>query len=83
MADGDTKNLAELIDKAEVIFSNPDVSWEDKYSLIFGMKMWDKFKKAGINITWYDPDTSYEDDITAWMWAIRDHKVAAKYILIG
>jgi len=68
--------LLELITKAEIIFHNPEISWEDKFDVIFGMEIWQKVNEAGLDITrnWVDPDTSYEEDIKAYMAVLIEEK---------
>lgn len=74
------ETLLDLINKAEKIFHDPDLNWESKYSLIFGLGIWQKARAAGLGLSWCDPDTTYEEDITAYMQAVIETKPAARYI---
>jgi hypothetical protein len=38
------------------------ISWEAKYDLIFSERISRK-----VSFSWYDPDTSYEEDLTEFM----------------
>ena len=44
------------------IFNNEQLSWEEKYHLIFSDEI-----SMKVSFDWYDPDTSYEDDVVAFM----------------
>jgi hypothetical protein len=65
------KQVSKLIDEAEVIF-NSTATWEVKYSLIFAMEIWKQINEAGYDFDWYDPDTSYEEDVTYYFHALKD-----------
>jgi hypothetical protein len=56
-----------IYNKALKIF-NSELDWKDKYDLIFSEDISLKF-----NFEWYDPDTSYEEDITAFMSALTEY----------
>lgn len=45
-----------------------DLSWEDKYDMIFSEEISRKF-----SLDYYDPDTSYQEDVMAFMGALDDH----------
>jgi hypothetical protein len=68
----DLKQIFELINKAEMIY-NSTADWEIKYDLIFSedTKIWKKIRDAGFSFDWYDPDTTYEEDVTAYIYALR------------
>lgn len=57
------------------IFENANVSWEFKYTRIF--TIWNKNIKPILNdlndsLDWYDPDTSYEEDVTYFVKALQE-----------
>lgn len=51
----------EIYERAKRIVSS-DLEWEDKYDLIFS----DEISKK-IKFDWCDPDTSYQEDVEAFM----------------
>jgi len=64
------KELSRLIDEASEIFHS-EADWEVKYDAIFAMNIWQKIREAGFGFDWYDPDTSYEEDVTAYFRALE------------
>src|SRR4051812_31636023 len=68
------ENFIDMVDKVEQIF-NSDFGWEDKYDLIF--KDYSPRQLScilGRYIEYYDPDTSYEEDLTAYVNALVEIK---------
>jgi hypothetical protein len=53
--------LQKVYKDAKEIFES-SISWEAKYDLIFS----DNISKK-VSFCWYDPDTSYEEDVTYFM----------------
>ena len=53
--------LQEIYKEAKEIFES-SISWKAKYDLIFS----DRISKK-VSFDWYDPDTSYEEDVTYFM----------------
>jgi hypothetical protein len=45
-----------------------DLEWEEKYDMIFSEEVSRKF-----SLSYYDPDTSYEEDVMAFMNALDEH----------
>lgn len=69
----DDKNnwlLNQLYAKAEQIFEAKDLEWSEKYDMIFSDKISSRVNHL---FDWYDPDTSYEEDVTAFMNAFREY----------
>lgn len=66
-------NLIHLIERAERIFQS-DADWEMKYDTIFGMRIWQRLGEAGYHVEWCDPDTTYEEDVTAYVNALTEYK---------
>jgi hypothetical protein len=53
--------LQQVYKDAKEIFES-SISWEAKYDLIFSDNISQK-----VSFRWYDPDTSYEEDVTYFM----------------
>jgi hypothetical protein len=63
-------NYKEMIKiKAKRIFES-DLDWDKKYDLIFSD---DISKRVYHLFDWYDPDTSYEEDVTYFMRAFEEY----------
>lgn len=54
---------------ADAVFES-DISWETKYDLIFSQELSVPMTELG-NLDWYDLDSSYQDDVRAFMSAAR------------
>ena len=50
---------------------DPQDEWVTKYERIFSLRIWQDIERAGLTFDYYDPDTSYEEDITAYVNALR------------
>lgn len=61
------RDLMSLYSKALEIY-NSGLSWEAKYDLIFSKEI-----SGRISLKYYDPDTSYEEDVTAFMKAFAEY----------
>lgn len=57
--------IAEVYFKAKNIVES-DLSWEAKYDMIFCKEVSQKAKKLAPSFDWYDPDTTYEEDVMAF-----------------
>jgi len=53
------QEIIDLYQQAKKIF-DADINWELKYNLIFSP---DISRKVAGRFDWYDPDTSYEEDV--------------------
>lgn len=60
------KKFRKLTKKAVKIQDNQELTWEEKYDLIFSEKISGKAQ-----IDWYDPDTTYEEDVRAFVDALK------------
>lgn len=63
--------LQDLLNLTNKIFKS-DISWEAKFDLIFS----DNISRAVfdlISLDYYDPDTTYEEDVSAFVHAFRDY----------
>ena len=56
-----------IYEKAKRIIAS-DLEWEEKYDMIFSEEVSHKF-----SLDYYDPDTSYEEDVIAFMNALDEH----------
>lgn len=66
--------LVELNERAHRIV-NSDLDWEQKYDMIFSEDMSRK-----VHLDYYDPDTSYEEDVCAWVDAFDSYMETQKII---
>ena len=57
--------INEIYFKAKTIVES-DMSWESKYDLIFSEEISRKFSSIARGFDYYDPDTTYEEDVMAW-----------------
>lgn len=66
------KDVFAVVDR---IVANDALSWQLKYALVFdgGVKarLDAALTAAGIDVSYYDPDTSYEEDVRAYVEAMR------------
>lgn len=64
--------IEKLNRKVNEIYNNPNLNWEVKYDKIFSDKISKKvFSKISLN--YYDPDTTYEEDVTAFVNAFNEY----------
>ena len=73
-AEGQTQRwLLNEIETVERIFHLSGTTWEYKYDRIFGMSKGIRALINDLNISfgWSDPDTTYEEDVTAYVEALR------------
>lgn len=62
--------LNTILQKANSIFDSKELEWEEKYDMIFC----DKISTRVYHLFyWYDPDTSYEEDVTYFMRAFNEY----------
>ena len=59
-----------LADEA-VAVQDSDVSWETKYDLLFSSEISGAISKTGVEISYVDPDGSYEEDVRAFIDAVE------------
>ena len=55
----------------KIYYSN--LSWEAKFDLIFSPQGSQKFRELALGFDWYDPDTSYEEDVSAFFLAAKTY----------
>jgi hypothetical protein len=70
------QELVILNKKIQQLIKEKEVSWEVKYNLIFSKeifrRIFDLFKELNLTFEYYDPDTSYEEDLTAFAFALEE-----------
>lgn len=69
----DKQKLLKQIRKVQTTFEDDTLDWEQKYDAIFdrhGSKISLLLHKVGIRLEYYDPDTTYEEDVTAYVRAL-------------
>lgn len=67
---GNTVYLRSVLSHIKNIYEHSDTKWEDKYDTIF--RLGRGLNEAGFGVEWYDPDTSYQEDVQAYVQALRD-----------
>ncbi len=69
---------AQLKQVRAVVASN--ISWDDKYDLIFNprcsRKVFAAFRELNLRFEYYDPDSDYEDDVRAFANAFEERMTA-------
>lgn len=63
--------IIKINDNVNDIVSNADLEWEEKYELIFSEKISKKVFEL-INLDYYDPDTTYEEDVMAFAYELNN-----------
>lgn len=65
-------HIYSLLQDQELIFES-EADWETKFSVLFNnysRTIKPLLKANGLKLEWYDPDTSYEEDVRAYMAAL-------------
>ena len=70
--------IISIYDQAKRIYDS-DIDWELKYDLIFSEDISKRIFSL-INLDYYDPDTSYEEDVRAFMNALEEKAEQLKRI---
>lgn len=65
--------LIELNEKVNKVF-NSDIDWEVKYDFIFSADVSRRINQI-VHLDYYDPDTSYEEDVTAFVNAFNNKMI--------
>lgn len=66
------EKLIRLAKKVNEIVENTALSWEAKYDLILSDEYSGEINKI-ISFQWYDPDTSYQEDVCAYVTQMNNH----------
>jgi hypothetical protein len=64
------RRYLDLYEEAKTIYES-DAEWETKFDLIFSDHISKPMNKL-FRLDYYDPDTTYKEDVTAWFWAATD-----------
>ena len=66
--------IRKTLSKLEEIVRDQSMDWDGKFDLIFSdhisIKILAFSRKHGVTLDWYDPDTSYEEDVMAFYNAV-------------
>lgn len=72
------RTIPEILLYLEVIYMDTSIDWERKYDLIFSLevsrRLLDFCQENRIDLSYYDPDTTYEEDTRAFCEAILNVK---------
>lgn len=64
------KIIKSINDEIQCLVQNTGVDWELKYALIFSengsQRVISALQDINIHFDWYDPDTSYEEDVRSF-----------------
>lgn len=71
MTDATILELASLRDRAVRIL-NSDAEWKTKFDLVFSDDLSLKVWELDPGFDYYDPDTTYEDDVRAFVDALQE-----------
>lgn len=71
----------EFLETAEYairIYESPMFTWEEKFNLIFSEEIKGRIDKSGVPLEYHIPDTSYKEDVRAYMSAVKEmyHKLS-------
>jgi hypothetical protein len=67
-------NLLLFMSRVDSIFYS-DIDWKYKYDMIFQIgkdHIYSELDSLGIRLDYYDPDTTYEEDVTAFVNALHN-----------
>lgn len=65
--------LKSIYDSCHQVINMNNVSWEAKYDFVFSEIMSKTVFKIAPDFDYYDPDTSYEEDTTAFVSALEKY----------
>lgn len=67
------QNFYEKLSKWEEEAVLEELSWEDLYDIVFSKKVSKRIYKILPNFTWYDPDTTYQEDVVAFITQFKEY----------
>ena len=67
------QNFYEKLSKWEEEAVLGELSWEDLYDIVFSKKVSKRIYKILPNFTWYDPDTTYQEDVVAFITQFKEY----------
>lgn len=65
------EKIRKINKKVQKIIYRDDLNWNQKYDMIFSKEISRKVHRH-INLNYYDPDTSYEEDVMAFASALNE-----------
>ncbi len=65
--------ILQIIEKANQVY-NSEADWLLKYDLIFSDSISCNIFNLGLRFDYYDPDSSYEEDVRAYITALNHEK---------
>lgn len=74
------RRFVELADLAQRI-RDSNGTWETKYDIIFSDDISGAVRATSIDVDWVDPDTTYEDDVCAYVAALMIKAIDLRHIL--
>ena len=66
------REFVRLAKVASKISDSSDTSWELKYELIFSEEISVAIRNTGVSFEYYDPDTTYEEDVRAYVNSVNE-----------
>lgn len=72
-------NLIKSIERIESVYESDLMDWESKYDCCFALAsvhIYKQLDRLGMPLDYYDPDGSYQQDVTALVNALRELKSA-------
>ena len=66
-------NFYEKLTKWEEEAALGELSWEDLYDIVFSKKVSRRIYKILPNFRWYDPDTTYQEDVVAFISQFKEY----------
>jgi hypothetical protein len=60
----------------------PEDGWEGIYHQVFCSNVKEDLKEIGISFSWYDPDKTYAEDISAYLQALDEVKTRIKQKIV-
>ena len=65
------QKIFDAIEQAEAIVDS-NASWETKFNIVFAMGIHRDIREIEPDFDWYDPDTSYQEDVSSYVLALRE-----------
>jgi len=69
------RELCQWMDETISVAGNPGVSWEVRHQLVFGAyrkHIAPLAKELNLDLDWYNPDTTYQEDIMSYIHCIGE-----------
>jgi hypothetical protein len=70
------QSAIELVHIAQEVAENDSMDWETKYKLIFSkevsIRLNSLLRQLGMELNYCDPDSGYDDDVRAYIWAVEE-----------